>query len=154
MTISQKQRITQKNPLLQDEISFFTTVSVMHHLLPFYRAKLIYAVLYILFIAGGRGDTAAMERRAYCLYIQKETRPCHLWHQQRNFPSFSGGLLYFSGVSLPRKAKILLTRLNKYIVDRVCPESQCGFRREHGTVDMVFMPRQLQEKCREQNRNM
>ena len=51
-------------------------------------------------------------------------------------------------------AKLLLGRLNKNIVDRVCPESQCGFRRERGTVDMVFVARQLQEKCREQNRNM
>ena len=51
-------------------------------------------------------------------------------------------------------AKVLLTRLNKSIVDEVCPESQCGFRRERGTVDMIFVARQLQEKCREQNRNM
>ena len=51
-------------------------------------------------------------------------------------------------------AKLLLGRLNKNIVDRVCPESQCGFRRERGTVDMVFVVRQLQEKRREQNRNM
>ena len=51
-------------------------------------------------------------------------------------------------------ARILLVRLNKYIVDRVCPESQCGFRRERGTTDMIFVARQLQEKCREQCRNL
>ena len=51
-------------------------------------------------------------------------------------------------------AKILLARLNKSIVDKVCPESQCGFRRERSTVDMIFVARQLQEKCREQNRDM
>ena len=50
-------------------------------------------------------------------------------------------------------AKVLLTRLNMYIVDRVCPESQCGFRRERGTVDLVFVG-DNSRKCREQNRNM
>ena len=31
------------------------------------------------------------------------------------------------------------------------PESQRGFRSNRGTVDMIFMLRQIQEKCREQN---
>ena len=30
-------------------------------------------------------------------------------------------------------------------------ESQCGFWKERGTIDMVFAARQLQEKCQEQN---
>ena len=30
------------------------------------------------------------------------------------------------------------------------PESQCGFRSQRSTVDMIFSVRQLQEKCREQ----
>ncbi|VDL89422.1 unnamed protein product [Schistocephalus solidus] len=29
------------------------------------------------------------------------------------------------------------------------PESQCGFRRHSGTIDMIFAARQLQEKCQE-----
>ena len=33
----------------------------------------------------------------------------------------------------------------------VYPESQCGFRAERSTVDMIFSLRQLQEKCREQH---
>lgn len=45
--------------------------------------------------------------------------------------------------------RILLTRLQK-LVKRVYPESQCGFRAEKSTVDMIFSLRQLQEKCREQ----
>lgn len=51
-------------------------------------------------------------------------------------------------------AKVLLIRLNKHIVDNVCPETQCGFRKERGTMDMIFTARQLQEKCREQHQNL
>jgi len=51
-------------------------------------------------------------------------------------------------------AKVLLDRLNKYVVDEVCPETQCGFRKQRGTVDMIFLARQIQEKAREQNRDL
>ena len=48
-------------------------------------------------------------------------------------------------------ARILLNRLNEHLEDGLLPESQCGFRKERGTNDMVFAARQLQEKCQEQN---
>ena len=51
-------------------------------------------------------------------------------------------------------ARVILSRLNKHIVDEVCPESQCGCRNERGTTDMIFVARQLQEKCREQQLNL
>ena len=35
--------------------------------------------------------------------------------------------------------------------DQVYPESQCGFREQRSTTDMIFTVRQLQEKAREQN---
>ena len=49
-------------------------------------------------------------------------------------------------------AKILLNRLNKHLDQAsLLPESQCGFRKDRGTTDMIFTVRQLQEKCQEQN---
>ena len=49
-------------------------------------------------------------------------------------------------------ARILLNRLVPTIAAKHIPESQCGFRSNRGTTDMVFVLRQLQEKCREQNK--
>ena len=51
-------------------------------------------------------------------------------------------------------AKIILTRLLEHVVDLVLPESQCGFRRGRSTIDMIFVARQLQEKCREQHQDL
>ena len=49
-------------------------------------------------------------------------------------------------------AKILLNRLNVHLDQTgLIPESQCGFRKARGTIDMIFTARQLQEKCQEQN---
>ena len=46
-------------------------------------------------------------------------------------------------------ARVILVRLQK-LAERVYPESQCGFRAERSTIDIIFSLRQLQEKCREQ----
>ena len=48
-------------------------------------------------------------------------------------------------------ACILLNRLILTVAQENMPESQCGFRSKRGTVDMIFVLRQLQEKCSEQN---
>ena len=51
--------------------------------------------------------------------------------------------------------KILARILNKRltpIAEHILPESQCGFRPARGTTDMIFTVRQLQEKCREQQK--
>ncbi|BHF70120.1 hypothetical protein SprV_0301317000 [Sparganum proliferum] len=45
--------------------------------------------------------------------------------------------------------RILLIRLDNHLKQGLLPESQCGFRRHHGTMDMIFAARPLQEKCQE-----
>ena len=51
-------------------------------------------------------------------------------------------------------AKIVLQRIMKNITERILPETQCGFRADRSTVDMVFSARQVIEKCREQHRDL
>ena len=51
-------------------------------------------------------------------------------------------------------ANIMLTRLLGHVVDLVLPESQCGFWRGRNTIDMIFVARQLQEKCCEQHQDI
>ena len=51
-------------------------------------------------------------------------------------------------------ARVLLNRMISSIVDDVLPESQCRFRAQRGTSDMIFSTRQIQEKCIEQNMDL
>ena len=48
-------------------------------------------------------------------------------------------------------ARVMLNRLQAHLEDGLLPETQCGFRKGRGTVDMIFAARQVQEKCREQH---
>lgn len=47
-------------------------------------------------------------------------------------------------------ARLIQERLSS-IAERLLPDSQCGFRKGRGCVDMVFVARQLLEKAREHN---
>ena len=51
-------------------------------------------------------------------------------------------------------ASVMLIRLLSYVVDTVVLESHCGFRCARNTTDMIFVARLLQEKCREQHRDL
>uniref|UniRef100_A0A5F8GN97 RNA-directed DNA polymerase n=1 Tax=Monodelphis domestica TaxID=13616 RepID=A0A5F8GN97_MONDO len=48
-------------------------------------------------------------------------------------------------------ARVILNRLLSSVSEQNLPESQCGFRPDRSTIDMVFTVRQMQEKCLEQN---
>ncbi|XP_037774499.1 uncharacterized protein LOC119571119 [Penaeus monodon] len=50
------------------------------------------------------------------------------------------------------RASFQETSLVPTIAEDHLPETQCGFRTNRGTTDMVFVLRHLQEKCREQNK--
>ena len=60
------------------------------------------------------------------------------------------------GISLLSIAGKILTNLlncpNAHLDQAgLIPESQCGFKNDRGTIDIIFTDRQLQEKCQEQN---
>ena len=93
---------------------------------------------------------------AKCLPQQWKDANIILVHKQKGDRAECGNsrgisLLLVAGEVL---AKIMLTRLLEHVVDLVLPESQCGFRRGRSTIDMIFVARQLQEKCHEQHQDL
>jgi len=51
-------------------------------------------------------------------------------------------------------AKIITTRLLNSIAEKFLTETQCGFHPGRSTVDMISTAGQLQEKCREQQKDI
>ena len=83
----------------------------------------------------------------------KDASIIHLYKRKGN-PQVCDNHRHISLLSIAGKilAKILLNRLNAHLDQTgLIPESQCGFRKDRGTIDMIFTARQLQEKCQEQN---
>ena len=83
----------------------------------------------------------------------KDASIIHLYKRKGN-PQVCDNNRGISLLSIAGKilAKILLNRLNVHLDQAgLIPESQCGFRKDRGTIDMIFTARQLQEKCQEQN---
>ena len=77
----------------------------------------------------------------------------HVYKRKGN-PQVCDNLRGISLLSIAGKilAKIILNRLNAHLDKAgLIPESQCGFKKDRGTLDMIFTARQLQEKCQEQN---
>ena len=81
---------------------------------------------------------------ALIIHLFKRKRNSHLCDNHRGI-----SLLSIAGRVL---ARLLLNRLNGHLEQAgLLPESQCGFRKDRGTIDLIFTERQLQEKCQEQN---
>jgi len=51
-------------------------------------------------------------------------------------------------------SRVILNRLTKHVCDNILPDGQCGFRAGRSTMYMIFTARQLQEKCREHQREL
>ena len=79
------------------------------------------------------------------LYKGKGDRLCCDNHRGISLLSIAGKIL----------GRILLNRLIRHVESRnIIPESQCGFRANRGTADMVFALRLLQEKCKLKNQDL
>ena len=85
----------------------------------------------------------------------KDASIIHLFKREGNpqlCDNHRGILLSIAGKVL---ARVLLNRLNEHLEQSgLLPESQCGFRKDRGTIDMIFTARQPQEKCQEQNMDL
>ena len=89
--------------------------------------------------------------KPWYLYVchYSNTKNSHLFKRKGN-PQVcdnhrSISLLYIAGKIL---AMVLLNRLNEHLEQsELLPESQCGFRKDRGTIDMIFTAQQLKEIC-------
>ena len=94
-----------------------------------------------------------MWRKEAILQDFKDASIIHLYRRKGNPQVCDNhrGIFLLSNAG-KRLAKILLNRLNVHLDKHgLIPESQCGFRKDKRTIDMIFTARQLQEKCKEQN---
>ena len=93
---------------------------------------------------------------AKCLPQQWKNANIILVHKQNGDRAECGNSRGISLLSVAGEvlAKFMLTRLLEHVVDLALPESQCGLRRGRSTIDMIFVVRQLQEKCREQHQDL
>ena len=81
----------------------------------------------------------------------KDASIIHLYKRKGN-PQVCDNHRGISRLSIAGKilAKILLNRPNAHLDQAgLIPESQCGFRKDRGAIDMIFTARQLQEKCQD-----
>ena len=100
--------------------------------------------LFLLFWERGDVPKDLKDANIVHLYKNKGEKATCDNHRGISFLSIAGKLL----------AQILLNRITMHLLDSVVSESQCGFRQNRGTVDMIFTVRQLQEKCLEQRQDL
>ena len=107
------------------------------------------------------GGVRLKERLFYLIaYIWENEEMPQNWKDANIVPIFKkgsrkdcGNYRGISPLSIAGKimARIILNRINDKITPNILPETQCGFRNNRSTIDMVFSLRQIQEKCTEQN---
>ena len=100
--------------------------------------------MFQVFWANGQLPQDLRDANIIHLYKNKGDRSSCDNHRGISLLSIAGKIL----------ARIMLNRITKHILDDVVSESQCGFRKQRGTVDMVFAIRQLQEKCVKQHQDL
>ena len=71
--------------------------------------------------------------------------------QTKGNPKASDNHRGISHLSIAVKILEKIYRIARMCLDQagLIPESQCGFRKDRGTIDMIFTARQLHEKCQE-----
>ena len=80
----------------------------------------------------------------------KDATIIHLFKRKGN-PQICDNHRGISLLSIAGKilARVLLNRLNEHLErSGLLPEGQCGFRKNRGTIDMIFTARHLQENAR------
>ena len=93
---------------------------------------------------------------AKCLQQQWKNANIILVYKQKGDRAAYGSCrgIFLLSVAGKVLAKIVLTCLLEHVIDLVFPESQCRFRHGCSTIDMIFVARQLQEKCHEQHQDL
>ena len=94
-----------------------------------------------------------MWRKEAIPQVFKDASIIHLYKRKGN-PQVCDNHRGISLLSIAGKilAKLLLNRQNAHLDKAgLKPEIQCGFRKDRGTIYMIFTARKLQEKCQEQN---
>ena len=112
-----------------------------------------------LYKAGGLPMAEKLTELFQCMW-RKEAIPqdfkdasiIHLYKRKRN-PQVCDNHRGISPLSIAGILSIILLNRLKVHLDKagLIPESQCGFRKDGGTIDMILTARQLQEKCQEHN---
>ena len=114
-----------------------------------------------IYKAGGSSVAKKMTKLVHIMW-RKRSHPLrialiiHVFKRKGN-PQLCDNHRGISLLSIAGKvlARVLLNRLNEHLEQAgLLPESQCGFRKDRGTIDMIFTVRQLQVKCKEQNMDL
>ncbi|KAL6488465.1 hypothetical protein MHYP_G00022060 [Metynnis hypsauchen] len=115
-----------------------------------------------IYKAAGEGTLKTFHSIINCIWenedVPQEFRDATIVSLYKNKGSKSdcGNYRGISLLSIAGKilARVILNRLILSVSEENLPEAQCGFRPGRSTTDMIFAVRQVQEKCKEQNKDL